>query len=59
MRFALLELKLGLAALLRKYTFLPCEKTVDRIVPWPANILGMNKEGIWAVAEERKLIHVI
>ncbi len=54
MRFALLEAKMGLMAMVRRFRFFPCEKTIDKFVPDPGSLLGHNKEGLWVRAEERK-----
>ncbi len=55
MRFALLEMKVGLANILRRYNIVPCEKTVAELVPSPKSILGMNAEGVWVRFEARTL----
>jgi hypothetical protein len=54
MRFALLEAKMALAAVIHKYRLVPCEKTVKKIVPDPKQILGQNKEGLWVRVQERQ-----
>ncbi len=53
MRFALLEAKMTLAAVAHKFNFVTCEKTVEKIVPDPSQILGHNKEGLYVRAERR------
>ena len=40
---------------LRQFRLLPCEKTVDQVVPDPTHILGLNKEGLWVRAERRNV----
>ena len=40
---------------LRQFRLLPCEKTVERVVPDPTHILGLNKEGLWVRAERRNV----
>ena len=53
MRFALLESKMALAFLLHNFDLLTCEKTVDKIVYNPKQIIGANMEGLWIRAKRR------
>ena len=53
MRFALMEAKLALATLLRKFSLVKCEKTAEKIELDPKSILGGNKGGLWVKAEKR------
>eukprot|EP00092_Neocalanus_flemingeri_P027017 GFUD01029298.1.p1 GENE.GFUD01029298.1~~GFUD01029298.1.p1 ORF type:complete len:533 (-),score=113.68 GFUD01029298.1:42-1544(-) len=53
MRFALLEAKVGLAAVLRKFSFERCEKTVDEPELDPTSTLGYVKDGLWAKVKQR------
>ncbi len=56
MRFALLEAKMGLAAVIRRYELLPCSRTVDEIVPDPKQMLSGNVGGLWLKSAERKRV---
>ena len=47
MRFALLEAKMALATVLRKYSFGVCDKTVTKIELEPSSALAGNIGGIW------------
>ena len=52
-RFAMLEAKMALAAVFRKFTLVKCKKTVEKIELDPSHILGGNIGGIWLKAIPR------
>ena len=54
MRFAMLEAKLGMAALLRKFTFSKCAETAKTLDLDPLSILAAPKDGLWLQVVERK-----
>ena len=56
MRFAMLEAKLGMAALLRKFSFSLSEESRLNNNPLeldPLSLLGAPKDGIWLHVKER------
>jgi len=53
MRFALLEAKIGLAATVRHFTFLRCDKTVEKPELDPTSTLGYVKNGLWVKMRHR------
>ena len=53
MRFAVLEAKMGLIAILSKMTIVKCLKTCETITYDPTSIFGAPKEGLWVKAELR------
>ena len=53
MRFALLEAKVAVTAVWRKFSFLPGTKTIEPLVLDPGSILGWAKGGLWAKVVER------
>lgn len=57
MRFALLEAKIGLAAVMRNFSFERCEKTVDEPEIDPTSTLGYVKEGLWVRVLHREANH--
>merc|ERR1719187_175731 len=54
MRFALLEAKVAMVMLLRRFTFVRGARTEDRPVSDPTSIFGYAKGGLWARVVERK-----
>lgn len=52
-RFGLLQTKLGLATLLRKYRFEVCEKTPIPAVLDPRAFITTLKGGVWLQIKER------
>merc|ERR550519_2419869 len=53
MRFALLEAKIALAAVVRKFNLTKSEKTTEPLELDPASQVGYIKGGLWLKAEER------
>ena len=53
MRFALLEAKLALANIVRKFTLLPSEKTEEPLVIDPKAVISYPKKGIYIKLEKR------
>ena len=53
MRFALLEAKLALANIVRKFTLLPSEKTKEPLVLDPKAAIAYPKDGIYVKLEKR------
>ncbi len=53
MRFAQLEAKLGLAALVRHYEIVPCSQTVDKVEIDPESFLMSPKGGLWVAFRKR------
>ena len=54
MRFALLEAKMGIIAVLRKYTIKKCPETPTTITRDPASFLSVANEALFVKMEERK-----
>ena len=48
MRFALLEAKVAVAMMMRKYTFLPSTKNAAVLELEPTSQMGYIKSGIWS-----------
>jgi len=55
MRFSLLEAKMGLVAVLRKFSFVRSAKTPDVVELDPASTLGYVKGGLWVKVEKRDI----
>jgi len=55
MRFALLEAKVAMVMLLRRFTFVRSTKTEDLLESDPTSIFGYAKGGLWAKVVERKM----
>ena len=53
MRFALLEIKLALANIVRRYNLIPSSKTVEPIRIDPEGTLAYAKDGIYMKIEKR------
>jgi len=53
MRFALMEAKLALAHVLRRYNLLPGEKTEEKVEVDHLSVVGAAKNGLWAKVERR------
>ena len=53
MRFALMEAKLGLANIVRRYTLLPSEKTVEPLQLDPQSGIAYVKDGLHIKVEKR------
>ena len=53
MRFALMEAKLGLANVVRKYTLLPSDKTVEPLKLDPQSGIAYVKDGLHIKVERR------
>ena len=53
MRFALLETKVAVLAVLSKYSFKPGTKTQEPLVLDAENQLGWAKGGLWVCVEAR------
>jgi len=53
MRFALLEAKVGLAEVMKRFSFERCEKTAENPELDPISILGYVKGGLWARVKQR------
>ena len=53
MRFALLEAKVAIAMLMRKFNFLPSNKNPDKLELDPTSQLGYIKNGVYANIELR------
>ena len=47
MRFALLEAKVGLAAVLRTVSYQRCERTTETVTIDPQSALGYPLQGLW------------
>ena len=45
---------MALAALVHNFDLVECEKTIDKIVYDPKQILGGNLEGLWIKAKRRQ-----
>ena len=56
MRFALLEAKVALMSVVRKFELVTCSKTVEKIELDPKSALGGNwvKGGLWVKARARQ-----
>ena len=54
MRFAMLEAKIALVALLAKYDFLKCPETVDQITLDPGSVLGAPKDPLMIKIQKRE-----
>ena len=54
MRFAKLNMKIGLFRLLLKYKIIPCSKTVDELIVDPISFNGAPIGEIWVKLEERQ-----
>ena len=54
MRFALLEAKVAVLSVLRKYSFMPGTKTMEPLVIDSENQLAWIKGGLWAKVEMRE-----
>ena len=57
MRFALLEAKVAVLSVLRKYSFMPGTKTKEPLVIDAKNKLGWVVGGLWANVEARDHCH--
>ena len=53
MRFALLEAKLAIANIVRKYILLPSSKTIEPIVLNPTSAMAYGKHGIYVKVDKR------
>ena len=53
MRFALLEAKLALANIVRKFTILPSDKTKEPLVLDPQAQIAYPKDGLYIKLEKR------
>ena len=53
MRFALLEAKVALVMMMRKFTFLPSSKNPEKLELDPVSQLGWIKGGLYANIESR------
>ena len=54
MRYATLEVKLAIARIVHKFKILPCEKTVDELIPDPKYIVSASpKGGLYFTVEKR------
>ena len=53
MRFALLEAKLALANIVRKYTLIPSNKTVQPLELDPVTAIAYVKNGLYINVEKR------
>ena len=53
MRFALMEAKLGLANVVRRYTLLPSDKTVEPLQLDPQSAIAYVKDGLHIKVEKR------
>ena len=53
MRFALMEAKLGLANVVRRYTLLPSDKTVEPLQLDPQSGIAYVKDGLHIKVERR------
>ncbi len=54
MRFALLEIKMAVFAVLRDFDLVVCESTPDVVVFDPENQFGAAKGGLWIKAKRRE-----
>ena len=52
-RFATLEVKIAIARILNEFKVLPCNKTVDKLIPDPVSRAVLPKGGIWFTVEKR------
>jgi len=52
-RFATMEVKIVIARILSKYRVLPCDKTVDELIPDPASRFVQPKGDLWVKVEKR------
>ena len=53
MKFAMLEMKLGIIGLIREFRLIPGESTPEEIEWNPLSILGLAKDGLWIKCERR------
>ncbi len=53
MRFAMLQMKIALVKIIRTLKVIPCEKTVETLVPDPISRSHQPKGGIWLKVEKR------
>jgi len=54
MRFATLEVKIIIARIIHKFKILPCEKTVDELIPDPKSIVSASPKGdLYFTVEKR------
>ena len=53
MRFAIMQVKLVISRIVAAYKVLPCEKTVDKLIPDPKSLSGQPKGGLWVKFEKR------
>ena len=53
MRFALMEAKLGLANIVRRFNLLPCNKTVEPLQLDPQSGIAYVKDGLHIKVERR------
>ena len=54
MRFALLEAKVAVLSVLRKFSFKPGTKTIEPLVYDPESELMWSKDGLWVHVEKRE-----
>ena len=52
-RFATMEVKIVVARILHKYRILPCDKTVDKLIPDPKSRSQQPKGEVWIKVELR------
>lgn len=53
-RFATLEVKIAIARIVNKFKILPCDKTVNELIPDPNSRSFLPKGGIWFTVEKRQ-----
>ena len=53
-RFAKMEVKLAIARIIYKFKLLPCEKTVDQLIPDPKSRSRQPLGGVWFSPQKRK-----
>lgn len=53
MRFALLEAKMGIVALMSKYSLKKTARTPDKITYDPSSVLAASLDELWVKAERR------
>ena len=54
MRFALLEAKVGVMAMMRRFSFKPGTKTIEPLAMDPELQIAFPKGGLWVNIEERE-----
>ena len=54
MRFALLEAKVGVMAVMRRFSFAPGTKTKEPLELDPQQQLGFPKDGLWVNIKKRE-----